>query len=75
MVDVGLAVTGLEGCVPYLQRNPFRTLPKFTGRNYRKIARSNAMLLKEDPKSVAARLLMPLVDAISQGTDDPFKNR
>lgn len=75
MVDVGLAVTGLEGCVPDLQRNPFRTLPKFTGRSYRKTARSNAMLLKEDPKSVAARLLMPLVDAISQGTDDPFKGK
>ena len=30
---------------------------------------------EEDPKSGAARLVIPLVDAISQGTDDPFKNR
>lgn len=75
MVDVGLAVTGLEGCVPALPRDPFGTLPKFAGRAYRRTARSNAMLLKEDPKRVAAQLVMPLVDAVSQGTDDPFKNR
>jgi hypothetical protein len=75
MVDVGLAVTGLEGCVADLPRDPFRNLPRFTGRDYRKTARSNALLLKEDPKRVAAQLVMPVVDAVSQSTDNPFKNR
>ncbi|HXI26738.1 MAG TPA: ATP-binding protein [Pyrinomonadaceae bacterium] len=75
MVDIGLAVTGLQGCAPELTRDAFRTLPKFSRPDYHRTARSNALLLKDDPKSVAARLVMPLVEAISQGTDDPFKNR
>jgi hypothetical protein len=73
MVDVGLAVTGLHGCVPEIPRDPFRDLPKFSGSGYQKTARSSAMLLKEDPRNLAARLIMPLVDAVSQGTDDPFR--
>ena len=73
MVDVGLSVTGLHGCIPDMPRDPFRELPKFARSNYQKTARSSAMLLKEDPRNLAARLIMPLVDAVSQGTDDPFK--
>lgn len=72
-VDIGVAVTGLLGCVPYETRNRFDSLPRYDGLEYRKTARSPAALLKENPKQVAGQLLMPLVDAISQGTDDPFK--
>ncbi|HXD33247.1 MAG TPA: hypothetical protein VN643_19150, partial [Pyrinomonadaceae bacterium] len=75
MVDVGLAVTGLHGCVPASPRDPFRELPKFSGSEYRKTARSTAILVKEDPRRLGAQLIMPLVDAISQGTDDPFRER
>lgn len=75
MVDVGLAVTGLQGCATELARDAFRTLPRFNRPDYRRTARANAILFKSDPKRIAVQLIMPLVDAISQGTDDPFKNR
>jgi hypothetical protein len=74
-VDVGVALTGLLGCVPYETRHQFHSLPRFEGLEYRKTALSPALSLRESPKQVAAQLLMPLVDAISQGTDDPFKDR
>jgi Putative DNA-binding domain len=74
-VEIGIAVTGLQECAPDGARNAFRTLPKFTRPDYRRTVRSSAVILKENPKSVASQLVMPLVEAISQGTDDPFKNR
>jgi hypothetical protein len=73
MVDVAVAVTGLNGSVLHRPRNPFSDLPRYEGRDYRRSSRSPAELLKEDSKQVAAGLLMPLMDAISQGTEDPFK--
>jgi hypothetical protein len=73
MVDVGLAVTGLQGCVLHSSRGPFHSLPKFSESQYKKTARATAMLLQEDPRHLAAQLIMPLIDAISQGTDDPFR--
>jgi hypothetical protein len=74
MFDVGLAVTGLQGCVLHSSRGPFHSLPKFSGSQYKKTARSTAMLLQEDPRHLAAQLIMPLIDAISQSTDDPFRD-
>lgn len=74
MVDVGLAVTGLQGCVLHTARDRFHSLPSFSGSDYRKTARSTALILKEDPRRLAAQLIMPLVQAISQSTDDPFRD-
>jgi hypothetical protein len=74
MIDIGLAVTGLRDCVPHLPRDSFRPLPKFARSEYRRTSRANAIMLKEDPRRVAAQLVMPLIDAMSQGTDDPFKD-
>ena len=73
MVDVAVAVTGLNGSVLHRPRNPFSDLPRYEGRDYRRSSRSSAELLKKSPKQVAAALLMPLMDAISQGTENPFK--
>lgn len=73
MVDVAVAVTGLNGSVLHRPCNPFSDLPRYEGRDYRRSSRSSAELLKEDSKRVAAGLLMPLMDAISQGTENPFK--
>ena len=73
MVDTAVAVTGLGGSVLHRPRNPFSDLPRYEGRDYRRSSRSAAELLKEDSKRVAAGLLMPLLDAISQGTENPFK--
>jgi hypothetical protein len=75
MVDVALAVTGLNGSVLHRPRNPFSDLPRYEGRDYRRSSRSSAELLKEDSKQVAAQLLMPLMDAISQNSENPFKER
>jgi hypothetical protein len=74
MVDIGLGATGLQGCLPDGPRDPFRAFAKFGRQNYQRTVRTNAIALKEDPKRIAAQLVMPLVDAISQGTDDPFKD-
>jgi hypothetical protein len=73
MVDVAVAVTGLNGSVLHRPHNPFSDLPRYEGQDYRRSSRSSAELLKENSKQVAAGLLMPLMDAISQGTEDPFK--
>lgn len=75
MVDIALAATGLQGCLPDRPRDPFRDFAKFTRQKYQQTLRTTALALKEDPKRSAARLVMPLVEAISQGRDDPFRNQ
>jgi hypothetical protein len=75
MVDIGVAVTGLNGCVPYEPRARFHSLPPFEGSDYKKAARVSALVLLSDPRQVAADLLMPLIEAISQGNDNPFQDQ
>ncbi len=75
MVDIGVAVTGLNGCVPYETRARFHSLPRFEGPDYRKATRVSALILLSDPRQVAAELVMPLIEAISQGTDNPFQDQ
>jgi hypothetical protein len=72
MVDVAVAVTDIENCVPFETKDRFHVLPRFEGSDYKKATRVAASLLLEDPKQPAATLLMPLIDSISQGTDHPF---
>jgi hypothetical protein len=75
MVDIGGAVTGLNGCVPYETQARFHSLPRFEGSDYRKAIRVSALVLLNNPRQVAADLLMPLFEAISQGTDNPFQDQ
>ncbi|HKB68721.1 MAG TPA: ATP-binding protein [Pyrinomonadaceae bacterium] len=73
MVDFAVAVTGLDGCVPYETRDRFHSLPRFEGSEYKKAIRASALTLLSNPKQVASDLLMPLIESISQSTDNPFK--
>lgn len=73
MVDTAIAVTGLQGALLHQPRNPFSDLPRYEGGVYQRACRTSATSLKNGPKQVAAELLMPLMDAMSQGRHDPFK--
>ena len=69
MVDLGLAITGLKGTVPYNMH-----FPKPYGRNeYRRTVRLPAHSLNDNPATEARNLLMPLFQAMSQGSIDPFR--
>jgi len=72
-VGIGLGITGLKGCVPYWPKL-FGTsgfLP-YDQDKYVKTKRFSAIVLKENPIEVARELVMPIVNAISQGAIDPF---
>jgi hypothetical protein len=73
MLDTAIAVTGLKGSLLHQPRNPFSELPRYEGQVYQRAHRTSAALVKDSPKQVAAELLMPLTDAMSQGKHDPFK--
>jgi hypothetical protein len=73
MVDTAIAVTGLKGALLHQPRNPFSELPRYEGEVYQRAHRTSAASLRDGPKEVAAELLMRLMDAMSQGKHDPFK--
>ncbi len=72
MVDIAVGLTGLERSCPYESAKEFDWFPRYVESSYRKTLRVAARALKDDPKRSAAELLMPLINAISQGKDDPF---
>ena len=73
MVDVGVALTSLEHCVPHESRSRFDWRPRYQGNTYRKAQRVSATTLRDNPESPAAELLMPLIDAIFEETYNPFE--
>lgn len=73
MVDVGVALTRLTGCVPYESKSRFHTMPRYQGSpTYRKTWRVSASGLSDKPEEAAEALLMPLINAISEETYNPF---
>jgi hypothetical protein len=71
MVNIAIAVTNLRGSVSSSFFN--RTQPsRFEENDFRKEIRTSSAELREKPREVAAKLVMPLIDAISQGFDKPF---
>jgi len=50
----------------------FHWMPRFAESDYKRAVRVSAAAIKENPKQFAAQLVMPLISAISQGTDNPF---
>ncbi len=76
MVDIGLALTGLKGSVPYTNnlRLHYVRVP-YDRSEYKKSGRSSAVQLLEDSVSPSKYLVMPFVKAISQGWIDPFSQR
>lgn len=74
MVDVAVAITGLKGSVPYTGKMPVRhTWVPYDLDEYRRTARISALLFKDDPIGVGRTLLMPILNAVSQGLIDPFR--
>jgi len=74
MVDIGLALTGLKGTLPYTNnlRLHYVRVP-YDRSEYKKSGRFSAVQLLEDPISPSKYLVMPFVKAISQGWIDPFR--
>jgi hypothetical protein len=72
LVDVGLALTGLLTSVPHVTRSLSRFTP-YDRDEYRRTKRISAQMLQNDSTNVTKQLLMPLIDAMSQGQIDPFK--
>jgi hypothetical protein len=74
-VDMGVAVTGIKGAISSAL-NPRRVGGKsrpFEHAEYKRLERTLATNLADKPHEVARRLLMPLVDATTQGNYDPFR--
>lgn len=74
MVDVGVSLRGLYGRVAFEANwNFFDERYVYDGNDsYRSTSRVPAMMLRENPEQIAANLLMPLIDAVSQGKSKPF---
>jgi hypothetical protein len=72
-VDVGLAVTGLRGGISSVlrQRIGVRSRP-FDKDRYRRTERFSATMLKNDPRGAARELALPLAQATTRETYDPF---
>lgn len=74
-VDIGLAIIGLEDCYDYESRNHFYNEYRFDRADYKKSIRRSAMLLMENAYKPSESLLMPIIEAISQGRGrNPFKS-
>lgn len=73
MVDVGVALAGLKGCV--LLQNQWDDPLPYDRNEYRQTARVSALGLKDAPEETARNLLMPLFNAISQGHLNPFPKK
>jgi hypothetical protein len=74
-VDFGLGITGLKGCEPHW-RKPFwiSELLPYDQDKYVKTKRVSAIVMKENLIELVKELVMPLVNAISQGAIDPFQS-
>lgn len=76
MIDVGVALTGLRGVVP----NPSKDLgfalsltnKPYDREEYRKTLRISALELPSQAQQIAHRLLMPLIQAVTQSSYNPF---
>jgi hypothetical protein len=75
MVDIGVGLPGLENSIEYEIRNIMGKSYHYDKPNYLRTKRVSAMLLEESPEQVAADLVMPLINAVSQGRYNPFINK
>ena len=74
MVDMGIAIVGLKGSVVYTNDTHLQFVRTPYDRNiYKKTGRFSANQMRDQPREPAKYLVMPLIDAISQGWIDPFK--
>lgn len=75
MVDLGLAISGIRGCIPHMPNN-FRfnriAVP-YPIDTYRKTSRVSVLVFKEGAIQLAKEMIMPLVSAVTLNYSDPFK--
>jgi hypothetical protein len=74
-VDLGVAVTGLVGTSSFYAHGklvPPSHYPLIDVPEYRRATRTMAATLHEDAKNAASRLLLPLIEATTQGHHNPF---
>jgi hypothetical protein len=72
-VDVGLAVTGLQGGISMTMAHDAMFSPApFDKEEYTRTGRFFAPLLEEDPRSAARELVLSLARATTQESFDPF---
>jgi len=72
MVDIGVAITGMRGTIPFSKDFSRRvSFAPYDRDEYRRTNRVSAITLEEDPHGIAKKLLMPLFNAIFQGRVDP----
>ena len=70
MVDVGVAITGIEGSFPYGQGSRWTGLTAYACAEYRQTKRVSALTLHDNPHEITKDFLMPLLNAMSQGRLD-----
>ncbi len=63
-VDLGVAVTGLKGCVPFTRRRRVYNMTPYDHDEYRRTVRCSAHELLNDTQAIASELVMPLIRAI-----------
>lgn len=76
MVDLGLAITGLKGGVVFTNNEhlQFSRTP-YDRDSYRKSGRFSTSQMLDDPTNPSKYLVMPFINAISQGWIDPFQQK
>jgi hypothetical protein len=77
-VDIGLAVTGLEGAVTnYWLDELWQHVgrPQYDRGEYRRLLRVLAPTRFTDHLEVARRLVIPLTDVVTEGRLDPFDSK
>jgi len=72
-VDVGIALTGLEGCKGYIEDfYHLRYAHQNTEETYNKVQRFSVELITENRQKAVSELIMPLINTIYQGDFNPF---
>ncbi|HEX8196081.1 MAG TPA: ATP-binding protein [Pyrinomonadaceae bacterium] len=76
MVDIGVGIIGVDGCVPSgVDYFDLRFINPFDESEYFRATRVSAISLKENLEEIASELVMPLVEAVSKSRDKPFPNQ
>lgn len=76
MVDVGLAITGMRGAVLYskdIRSQYLRSAYELD--HYKRTGRFYALQMRAEPIIPSRNLLMPFIDAMSQGRVNPFQQK
>jgi hypothetical protein len=72
-VDAGLAVTGLDGGISHWLSQQILASPRpYVKDQYRRTGRFSAIMLKDDPRGAARKLVLPLARALTTESYDPF---